>query len=83
MNDTTTLRPLLDRTLPELREEMAALGLDPWRADQVFAWVYKKGVADFPAMTDIGRSLQGTLAGHYRIDTLTPKDERTAADAAA
>jgi 23S rRNA (adenine2503-C2)-methyltransferase len=76
-------RLLLDRTLPELREELSALDLAPWRADQVFTWVYKKGVFDFAGMTDLARPIRERLASIYDLNILHPKDEKTAADRTA
>ena len=50
MSDT---RPQLkDLTLDALRAHLAASGEAPWRADQIAAWVYTRGVEDPAAMTD-------------------------------
>ncbi|HEX7879666.1 MAG TPA: 23S rRNA (adenine(2503)-C(2))-methyltransferase RlmN [Candidatus Eisenbacteria bacterium] len=83
MDTSPALRPILDRTLPELRSELVELGIEGWRADQIYTWVYRKGVADFEAMTDIARATRERLAATYRIDVLVPKDERTASDRSA
>ena len=34
------------RTIPELKEELAALGEKPFRAQQIFRWMHT-GVSDF------------------------------------
>ena len=53
---------LLDFTLPQLAEWLAAQGEKPFRARQVFQWIHQRGVADFEAMTDIAKSLRRKLA---------------------
>ncbi|MDZ4805332.1 MAG: 23S rRNA (adenine(2503)-C(2))-methyltransferase RlmN [Candidatus Eisenbacteria bacterium] len=83
MTMPTPLRPLLDRTLPELRTEMSELGLESWRADQIFSWLYKKGVLDFAGMTDIGRPTREALTAVYQINAMAPKEEKTAGDRSA
>ncbi|TAM12396.1 MAG: 23S rRNA (adenine(2503)-C(2))-methyltransferase RlmN [Nevskiaceae bacterium] len=50
-----------------LRAQFSALGQAPWRADQVMQWIYRRGVDDFDAMTNLGKSLRTELAGHFRI----------------
>ena len=45
-----------------MREFFAAAGERPYRATQVLKWMYHRGVTDFAAMTDIGKSSRQTLA---------------------
>jgi len=45
----------------ELRERFARLGLPRYRADQVFAWVYERGVEDPDQMTDLPAALRRDL----------------------
>ena len=44
---------LLDMTVDELREVLAAAGDKPYRAEQLADWVYKKGVVEPAAMTNL------------------------------
>jgi len=53
-----------------LREHFAASGLARYRADQVAAWLYAKGVEDFHAMTDLGRELRAQLAAEWETRAL-------------
>jgi 23S rRNA (adenine2503-C2)-methyltransferase len=64
-------------TLRELENIMESMGLKPYRAHQVFKWVYQVGVADFDAMTNLPKSLRVTLRGMFRF-TL-PRVEETQA----
>ena len=53
---------LLDFTLPQLTQWLAARGEKPFRARQLFQWIHQRGVCDFGAMTDLARSLREILA---------------------
>ena len=54
-------------TLAELRTEMAALGLQKFRASQIFSWLYQKSVFSFAQMTNLGAADQQKLAEHFSI----------------
>ncbi|UCH72836.1 MAG: 23S rRNA (adenine(2503)-C(2))-methyltransferase RlmN [Rhodospirillales bacterium] len=58
---------LLGLTRTELVREMEALGEKRFRADQIFNWIYFRGVTDFAAMTDISKPLRARLAESFRI----------------
>jgi 23S rRNA (adenine2503-C2)-methyltransferase len=75
--------PLMNLTLEELRTDFRRLGIEPYRAGQVFAWVYKRGVHDFAEMSDLGRALREKLASTYRLTPLLPSQERTSVDGTA
>ncbi|MGH7991191.1 MAG: 23S rRNA (adenine(2503)-C(2))-methyltransferase RlmN, partial [Limisphaerales bacterium] len=49
----------LDR--PALEKFFAGLGEKPFRARQLMQWIYHRSVADFDAMTDLGKSLRAKL----------------------
>jgi 23S rRNA (adenine2503-C2)-methyltransferase len=53
-----------------LREQFAACGVAPYRADQVAGWLYGKGVEDLEAMTDLGRELREQLAAEWETRAL-------------
>lgn len=83
-NPGVDARPhLLDFELSELRQHLVAAGIEGYRAAQVYTWVYKRGVMDFAAMTDIGRDLRARLEGMFRVTPLTPREEQTASDQTA
>ncbi len=54
---------LLGLSRPELESYVASLGARPFRARQLMKWIYRKGVADFAAMTDLARDFRATLDG--------------------
>ena len=55
--------------LAELETVCAARGLDRFRARQIFAWLYRRGVADVGAMTDLPKDLRASLAADFTIST--------------
>jgi 23S rRNA (adenine2503-C2)-methyltransferase len=57
----------LDR--PELEAALAARGQERFRAHQIFAWLYRRGVTDVDAMTDLPRELRATLATEFSLPT--------------
>ncbi len=55
----------LDR--PALAAEMAALGEKPFRADQLWHWIYHRGARGFDEMTTLAKPLREKLAERYVI----------------
>lgn len=58
---------LLGMPRRQLMEFFAELGEKPYRSQQVMNWVYRAGVDDFMAMTDIGKPLRARLADTAEI----------------
>ncbi len=50
-----------DFTLQELKERLSAAGEPAYRANQIFGWIYKRGVTGFEAMVNIPVSLKTKL----------------------
>ena len=55
----------LDRT--ELAAEMAAFGAEPFRARQLWHWIYHRGATSFEAMTSLSKAFRATLAERYTV----------------
>ncbi len=60
-------RDLVGLSREELAAEVAAIGEAPFRAKQLWHWIYHQGVRDFAAMSSIARPLQQKLAEHFHI----------------
>jgi 23S rRNA (adenine2503-C2)-methyltransferase len=58
---------LLGLARPALEEYVAALGSKPFRARQLMSWIYKRGVGDFAAMTDLAKSLRAELGAQAEV----------------
>ena len=55
-------------------------GIPAFHARQVFRWFWKRGVADFDAMTDLGRQLRATLAAGFTLTTPSIVDRAISED---
>ncbi len=58
---------LVGLTRVELAAEMAALGAPPFRARQLWHWIYHRGATDFAAMTSLAKDFRAALAERYII----------------
>src|SRR5580700_7117869 len=58
-------RNLVGMSRAELAEEMAAFGAEPFRAQQLWHWIYHRGVTDFAAMTNLAKPFRERLAERY------------------
>jgi 23S rRNA (adenine2503-C2)-methyltransferase len=56
----------LDR--PALTLALTELGLQPFRAKQVWQWIYAHGVRDFDAMTNLSKPVRDQLAENFTLD---------------
>lgn len=54
-------------TLEELRGEMRRIEEPPYRAKQIFYWLYKKGLRDFARMSNLPELLRDKLGKKYYI----------------
>ncbi|MCX6569249.1 MAG: 23S rRNA (adenine(2503)-C(2))-methyltransferase RlmN [Candidatus Aminicenantes bacterium] len=69
-----------DLGLEELRVELGAIGEKPFRAAQIFDWLYHKGASDFAAFTSLSKDLRDKLAARFRIGALELADTRKSGD---
>ncbi|MCG3170629.1 MAG: Dual-specificity RNA methyltransferase RlmN [Pseudomonadales bacterium] len=71
---------LLGMPRARLEEFMVSLGEKPWRAQQLFKWIYHQGVDDFARMTDVGRALRERLAACAEVRPPQVAAEHVSAD---
>lgn len=72
--DTGTKKNLIGLSRDELAAEMATIGEKPFRAKQLWHWLYNRGETDFAKMTSISKVMQARLAEHYVVER--PEVER-------
>ncbi len=60
-------RDLVGLSREELAAEVESAGEKPFRAKQLWHWIYHQGVRDFSAMSNIARPLQEKLAERFVI----------------
>jgi 23S rRNA (adenine2503-C2)-methyltransferase len=62
------MQNIIGLNVPQLKEAFAPLGLEPFRAAQVFQWVYRHGLHDFAGMSNLSEKNRQTLAEHFKIE---------------
>ena len=60
---------IYDYTLNDLEEYLINLGLKPFRAKQIFKWLYEKRVDSFDQMSDISKDLKERLNKDFIISS--------------
>lgn len=60
----------------ELEGRLKALGQAPYRARQIFKWLYKVGVKSFDEMTDLSVALREILKKNFRMTGLVMADSK-------
>ena len=73
-------RELVGLTREEIAEALAEIGEKPFRAKQLWHWIYHQGVTDFAAMSSIARPLQAKLAERFVIGRPAIATEQTSRD---
>jgi 23S rRNA (adenine2503-C2)-methyltransferase len=75
---TTLVSDVTELELGALEERLNEIGVPRFHARQIFQWLYRRGVTDFSAMTDLGRDLRTRLAHDFTVTTPTiAKRERS------
>jgi 23S rRNA (adenine2503-C2)-methyltransferase len=63
-----------------LKAELARQGLEPFRAGQIWHWIYWHGLTDFAAMSNIAKPVREKLAELYVIERPTVSTEQRSSD---
>jgi 23S rRNA (adenine2503-C2)-methyltransferase len=77
---TTSKTNLLGLTRSGLEAFVVAMGEKPFRARQLFKWMYKRAEGDIDAMTDLGKDFRRRLAEIAEIRTPEVITEQVSAD---
>ncbi|MDB6096448.1 MAG: bifunctional tRNA ((37)-C2)-methyltransferase TrmG/ribosomal large subunit [Francisellaceae bacterium] len=80
MSDIPLKINLLDFDFSGLKDFFLNLNEKPFRAMQIFKWIYQEGVSDFDQMTNLSKSLRSYLKEHTEIVTPTIKREQISED---
>ena len=73
-------RELVGLSRDELAAEMVAIGEKPFRAKQIWHWIYHQGVTDFARMVTIAKPMQGKLAERFVVGRPGVATEQTSSD---
>ena len=71
---------ILNFTRDDLSVWLEGKGIRPFRAGQIFKWLYIRQVDDFDQMTDLSKALRKTLAQYFCIQRLIIDDKMVSAD---
>lgn len=61
------MKNIKDYDLPELKKELEAMGEKPFRAEQIFKWIFQEKIKSFDEMTNISLELREKLKENYTI----------------
>ncbi|MCI8383655.1 MAG: 23S rRNA (adenine(2503)-C(2))-methyltransferase RlmN [Clostridia bacterium] len=61
------MKNIKDYHLEELKQELKEMGEKPFRAEQIFQWLYNEKVETFDEMTNLSLELRETLKKHYTM----------------
>lgn len=59
---TSTKKSLIGMDLAELEQYVVSLGLEKFRAKQIYKWIYSKWVRDYEQMTDLSKKAKELLS---------------------
>ena len=73
-------KELIGLSKDELLEEIALIGEKPFRAKQLWQWIYFRGETDFDKMSNLSKSLREKLKENYTITRPKIVDEQISKD---
>ena len=71
---------LYGKTLGELQEVCAEMGLPRFAAKQIADWLYRKGVGSIEEMTNISKSARSAIAARFEFGLHAPEKVDTSSD---
>jgi 23S rRNA (adenine2503-C2)-methyltransferase len=67
-------------SLEQLKAFMLEKGEQPFRAKQVYEWLWKKSASGFEEMTSLSKATRDLLSEHFAINAVTISDEQISSD---
>jgi 23S rRNA (adenine2503-C2)-methyltransferase len=80
MVEATLKRDIRKLKLEELKEFFVQHGQKPFRAQQVYEWLWKKSVKDFDEMTNLSLPVREMLKSHFTINFIKVDNMQRSAD---
>ena len=74
------MKNIKDYSLDELKEELKEIGEKPFRAEQIFKWLYEARVSNFDDMTNLSLELREKLKQAYEIKEFKILKKQVASD---
>jgi len=66
--------------LPELEKEITELGHPPFRAKQLYRWIYQEKETDFHLMSDLSKEFRRHLSAAFELPKITVAETRPSED---
>ena len=67
-------------TLSEMDHILQSWGVEGYRLQQVFQWIFQKDIAGFDEMTNLSKELRVKLKEHFTLDRLAPEHVQVSED---
>ncbi len=80
MRDQGAKLDIRSLSLPELKDKIKALGEQPFRAQQIYEWLWQKSCTDFEQMTNLSKAFRELLAANFEIRAVRVKNQQISAD---
>ena len=74
------MKNIKNYNLPELKEELVSIGEKPFRAEQVFKWIYEQNATSFDEMTNLSLELREKLKENYTLNVFKILKKQKSAD---
>jgi len=74
------MKHIKEYNIEELKEEFVELGEKPYRAEQVFKWIYENNVTSFDEMTNLSLDLREKLKQNYTLGIFKILRKQVASD---
>ncbi|WLR53478.1 23S rRNA (adenine(2503)-C(2))-methyltransferase RlmN [Mesobacillus subterraneus] len=78
--EETAKKSIYSLQLDELKDWLKDQGEKPFRAEQVFDWLYKKRAVSFEDMSNLSKTLRDKLEEHFVLTTLDTIIQQTSSD---
>ncbi len=74
------MKNIKDYNINELKKELEVLGEKPYRAEQIFKWLYQVNVSSFDEMTDLSKDLREKLKKEYSLNNFNILEKQVSKD---
>ena len=74
------MKLIYDLDLTDLENYLSTIGLKPFRAKQIFKWLYEKRISSFFEMSDISKKIQNRLDEDFNINVFNIKKKQESKD---
>ena len=80
MKGIAKMKNIKDYNMDELKEELKNIGEKPFRAEQIFKWLYETRISTFDEMTNLSLELREKLKENYEIKQFEILKKQVATD---